>query len=327
MDTAEMIRKSGLESSRDFQTGLVQEWHGQTNIVNEVTGECLPDIHGVQLYYGDDFTPMVGHFLPVSKDDNKACGKPYNVDTYSLFTPREGLDYITQILAGTGFQIQSVGMLSNRSIWFASIHLTELLALIPGHVPYVNINGSLDGKISLGGQLFVKKTVCKNTLRQSRELGEQIFRAKFTKNFKAAIDAAKKDIEKLVGMTRVFGETLKKIQAIPASENTAREIYAGFVTTGEKMTTRAKNLTGELVTLFQRGIGNRGETVEDINSGFTQARTRGLEESTKDVWSTFESSEFGSYADQKEEFFGILADDEKRETVRAKGQFLLANSN
>ena len=328
-----MIRKSGLENGRDFQVGLEQAWHNQTIVKDRIIMEDLPEIVAEQVYFGDDFTPIKGLFIPVSLDDLKPCGRPFNVDTYSLFTPRAAWSCTHEILSGTGFRVESVGMLSDRTRWFLSIHLSELADVTPAGDKsktkfQLNFSGGLDGSMSPQAELSATRIVCRNTLNISRATGQVLFKSKATKNFKNRLDLAKSEIEKAVGMSRIFAETLSSLNSIPATRDTAKEIYAGFVTPlGEKrMSTRAKNLTGELADLFATGDGNYGRTMGDVLNGFTQARTRGIQGSSKDVWSTFESSETGLFADQKAEFFNLLVDSGKRETTRERGAQLITDS-
>lgn len=326
-DRAEIINKSGLENVRDFQIGLEQAWHNQTKVVTEILKTHFPEIIGFPTYfeYGEAKT-KTGNYIPVSLDDSLPIGNEYNPQTYTLFTPREAWEYAHELLSGTGFVTESVGMIRERTRWFLSIRLKELDEItLAGHKSFLNLSGGLDQSFSPSFELFDERIVCRNSLSRSRAQGKVLFKRKATKNFRLSLSERQSEIEKAVGMTAIFNAALKAMSEKPASVDQARQVYTGFIVPDgtKEISTRSRNMAESLTGLFQRGLGNRGETREDILNGFTQARTRGFDDSKKSVWSTFESSESGLFADEKARFFNVLSNDDQFETIRERGQSLL----
>lgn len=323
--------------SRDFvKAGLSQEtdWHKLTISTGKpLTVEDFPAMEGRELQFmGEDgFKPLsIGGNVwrvPVTTDDGLPCGKPYG-ESFTLFTPRQGFQLVESILSGTGYTVERIGLLWNRSKWFVSTELSELKAIAPkGEKFQFNFSGGIDGSMSPQAELSNIRCVCANTVSLSRLTGEVLFKRKLTKGFDAALESAKPEIEKAVGMARLFSEAKGKLEDMPCKLQTAREIYTGAIAfDAEKLSQTVRNTVDGLVSLFQRGDGNRGETFGDVLNGFTQWGTRGFETSKKDVLTRFESSEFGGMATRKADFVRALFDD-RGEKLQAKGQALLMASN
>lgn len=323
---------------RDFVlAGLSQEtdWHKKTISKGAILcADDFPHTEGRDLQFdagNGELRPLsIGGTVwrvPVTTDDGLPCGKPYG-ESFTLFTPRQGFALVESVLAGTGYTVERIGLLWNRSKWFVSTELTELKAIAPkGEKFQFNFSGGIDGSMSPQAELSNIRCVCHNTVSLSRLTGQVLFKRKLTKGFEACLESAKPEIERAVGMARLFIEAKGKLESQPCQVQTAREIYAGAIAPeAEKLTTAARNTVDGLVSLFQRGDGNKGETFGDVLNGFTQWGTRGFETSKKDVLTRFESSEFGGMASRKAEFVRSLFDDGGA-SLQAKGQAVLAASN
>lgn len=314
----------GLVTSRDFQVGLEPAWHGLTQIVPAVTRECFPEIVQSPLYYGDDAKPLsVGgkpYFVPVSSDDGKPVAPPFSPDSYTLFTPHQAWDWITSLLAGTGFTVKSCGMIWDRSQWFLGIELTELRSVADEICQYyLNASGGLDRSMSPSFELAGLFPVCANTLNISRMTGEILFRSKATKKFTERREAASAEVEKAVGMARVFKAQLSKLQNAPCSIEQASRIYAGYlgldtIPVGstepvKELSTRSAGTLETLKTLFVSGRGNAGQTEADVLNGYTELYTRGNVDSPRyDASKAWVSGEFGGNADKKATFANLMVE-------------------
>jgi len=325
---------SGLETSRDFQVGLAMAWHGQTKVVTTIEQAEFPEIVPLPVYFQDtkgEFKAIAPVHIPVALDDGLPCGAPHSADTYSLFTPKNAWDYVHGILEGTGFTVESIGMLKNRTVWFLSVKLDEVQATaINGDSSETrfqfNFSGGLNRQFSPQCELSAIRAVCWNTVSLSRMSGKVLFKAKATKNFKQKLDIAKTEIEAAVGMTKIFIDTLANLSKKACDTSRAERIYTGFLApmAAKKRSTRLENTTEELVSLFGKTeTGNQGKSLLDVFNGFTEYRTRGSLESSKSRWDQFESSEFGLYADQKADFANVLADRNRLTKIEARGKELL----
>ncbi len=323
------LEVSGLETRRDFQVGKDMAWHRKT-IVGPVTKEAFPVIKDRPVYFrhNDTFVRNIGRYQPVSMDDGMPVGAEHG-KSYTLFTPHEAWDYVEEILAGTGHEYVSAGMIFDRSRWFISAELSELRKVSrKGHSFILGFFGGLDKQMSPVCNLSDVRAVCANTVRISINSGESMFKSKLTKNFNDRLDASKKSVEATVGMAAIFNETLAQMESTPASLDEAREVYAGEISRrgGDLSKTNSQNRLTELTTLFQRGLGNTGETRADVLNGYTQLLTRGTDDSKKDRFDTMVSSEFGVYGDRKSEFFRTLSDTEEYAEIRSEGRQALVEA-
>jgi hypothetical protein len=81
------------------------------------------------------------------------------------------------------------------------------------------------------------------------------------------------------------------------------------------------NAAREIADLFANGIGNNGRNLYDLANGATEYWTSG--EGTgrnASIASRTYRSQLGSAAEHKRRFIGMLADDEKRDTMASRGR-------
>lgn len=309
-----VVMGHGLVTERDFQIGLEPAWHKLTKVVEKISRGCFPEVVPQPLYFGDDFAPMTygskPYVVPISLDDKLPVSPPYCTDSYCLFTPRDAWDYVHEVLGGTRFTVKSIGMIWNRSQWFMSTWLDELAGILDGYEFNLNWSGGLDRSISPQSELSGTRIVCSNTQLISRMTGEVLFKKKATKKFRTALEESKAEIEKAVGMSRIFAEQLKSLEANSCTPERAGRIYAGYIgldTNCQELSTRGRNTVEQLKALHVRGLGNRGETEADCLNGFTEYYTRGNTESPNyDAGKAWVSGEFGGNADRKAAFAGLM---------------------
>lgn len=329
---------SGLKTKYDYQIGLDQAWHGKTRVVEKLTrDESFPDIIRVPLSFELDgvTTKLPADYTDrwalVSLDNNVPIGRPVG-DSYHHFTPRDAWNWITDILAGTDFEVESAGMLWRRTNWFVSMKLKELANVSPaGFKSTLGFFGGLDKSMSPVCNLSMTRVVCANTLALAMETGDTLFSAKLTKNFTGKLDDAKSEVEKAIGMSAVFNKTLAKLESTPATVEEARQVYAGEIVTngGDLKATRSQNQLDDLTVLFQRGLGNKGETRADVLNGFTQLFTRGpgdLRPSKKDNFELFQTSEYGAYANRKTGFLKAISTDTGYRGLKSTGRQMMVKA-
>lgn len=320
---------------RDFQKSLEMGWHKLT-IIGKPTREDFPEIVPMPLYYNGGTAADYGNrrfVIPVAKDDMLPVAPPYCGETiaedttpgcddvrpdkdkrgtYILFTPREAWDWTTDVLAGTQYNVQSIGMLWNRSFWFISVSLDELKSLTIGDGRKtdfnLNFSGGLDRSVSPQAELSSIVAVCHNTISLSRASGKVLFHERATKHFSDRLEAAKDQVEQAIGMAAVFQGAMEGLAKNPCTPERAQRVFAGHLTPGDtdKMSTRTRNAVDELTTLHTRGIGNKGETEFDLLNAYTQRLTHGADKSTMSMGRRFASSEFGDNADSKAAFLNLL---------------------
>lgn len=318
---------SGIDTSRDFVYGNTTEtdWHKKTQYKQDLNPLVhFPEIRPSETFFVRDGVNIeTGESVLISQDDGKICGKSFNPNTFGYILPQRAWQMISESLSGTKFTVERIGMLHDRSFWFASIHLDELAAIVlKGHSFHLNMSGSLQGAESPQGEIADLRGVCKNTINISRSTGQVLFKIKQTKNALVRLDNTQEEIEKAVGMTRVFAETMQRLENTPASVVQARNAYLGeavragaSLTRLDKVGARVENKTtinriDSMVSMFARGDGNKGETRADVLNGFTQYMTRGDADSSKNVWAQIETSEFGRNADRKARFFADVSSDD-----------------
>jgi len=303
---------SGLETSRDFQVGLEPAWHRQTVVKTVITRDDFPVIVPAPLTYqvGDQLKEWDGMAVPISADDGLPVGTAFGA-SYSLFAPRDAMGYLEEVLAGTGHKVESVGMIFNRSRWFVTYSLDELRGIAPAGEGFkLTASGGLDKSQSPMFNLTHTVAVCANTVRMARG-GRALFSSKLTKGFSSRLEASREALGEVVGMARVFNETLRGLEKVKATVDEARAVYAADLSEAgaDLRSSRTANTLEDLVTGFRRGRGNSGATRLDVLNGFTEVMGQGLlgSSSRRDAFSRWQSSEWGGNAERKEAFAGAIS--------------------
>lgn len=322
---------SGLETSRDFQVGLSRAWHNLTKLVEVVGAEHFPEIVASPLTYtvGEELREWPGMSVPISLDDGMPVGTASG-ESYTLFTPREAMAYLSEVLAGTGHKVESLGMIFNRSRWFATYSLDELQGVAPdGEAFKLTASGGLDKSQSPSFNLTHTVAVCANTVQVARS-GRALFASKLTKGFSSRLEASRDALGETVGMARIWNETLRGLEATKATVNEARAVYAADLTGNgaDLRSARSSNLLDELVVGFQRGRGNAGATRYDALNGYTEVMGQGLvgSSSRRDAFSRWQSSEWGGNAGRKAAFAEIITAPGGWDRMVADGNEALADA-
>jgi len=325
------VMSSGLETSRDFQVGLEQAWHRQTRILPVIGADAFPEIIAAPLTYtvGDQLREWDGMAVPISADDGLPVGTAFGA-SYSLFTPRDAMAYLEEVLAGTGHRVESLGMIFDRSRWFVTFSLDELAGVAPrGEAFKLTASGGLDKSQSPSFNLTHTVAVCANTVRVARA-GRALFSSKLTKGFAGRLEASRGALGETVGMAKIWNETLRGLEALPATADKARAVYAADLAGNgaDLRSARSSNLLDDLVAGFRSGRGNAGTSRLDVLNGFTEVFGQGLvgSSSRRDAFGRWQSSEFGGNADRKSAFAAAIAAPGGWDRMAAEGADALADA-
>jgi len=298
---------------RDIQAGTEMAWHGMTKVVPVVNfGDAFPYEIEQRDIHLDDGTKWEGYYYFRCSDDGKPAGKPLP-DTYKAVTNERFWEIVNNAVGGSGAIIESAGTLDNRSRRFITVRLgTNLDEFKVGDRVFKNrfsLLDSIDQSTNLYGVNSSTCVVCANTFRvvMGDRSGEFQFKLRHSKNLIPRIENMEKTIDSFVGVTAQFQKALTMANEIPVKVEDARPLFAGWLaeeTNG--LSTRSLNVAGRLTELFQRGAGNRGETLLDALSAVTDYYTHessGGSEQPGFRMKQTKSSEFGAGAQAKQEFF------------------------
>jgi hypothetical protein len=321
----------GIETTRDFQVGLTQAWHNLTELVEVVETKHFPNIVRAPLTYtvGEQLREWDGMTVPISTDDGLPVGIASG-ESYTLFTPKEAMAYLSEVLAGTGYKVESLGMIFNRSRWFVTYSLDELQGVAPdGEAFKLSASGGLDKSQSPRINLTHTVQVCHNTVMLTRA-GRALFGSKLTKGFNSRLEASRNSLSEVVGMARIFNETLRSLETKSATVDQARSVYAADLSGNgaDLRSTRSLNTLDDLVAGFRSGRGNSGATRLDVVNGYTEVMGQGLagSASKRDLFSRWESSEFGGNADRKATFVEAITAQNGWESMVESGSAALADA-
>jgi hypothetical protein len=319
-------------TARDCVTTVAPTWHGFETIQEIITransGICY-EMEMAPLCYIAGYIDGKPQYAPsdskilIAKDDNLPIGGAVN-DSYSLISNNQIWDILENSLVGIQHQIVSAGTVDNRQKGFISVKLGEDVIKMAGRETesVFNFMFGHGGKLGVHAKSGFTIQVCHNTLmaalREKNEKGITLS-IKHSKFAQDRIPEMEKAIAAHFYTTEVYKNRMDALAAEKCTEVKAREIFAGLLaqTTGEQkgmLSTRGQNITERLVELFHKGAGNDGNDYSDVLGSITDFYTH---ESAggENKWKQNVSSEFGSAAKAKDDFFrligGTVADDEK----------------
>lgn len=349
---------------RDVQVGLEMGWHGKTKVVKTVTKELVYPwtVALVPLNRGDTGQQLDKWVIPIASDDNLPLGfgNPINLRTYTPENPHETWEFMEIVLKDTEYRVVSAGTVQNRSKFFVSAELVQLekITVLDGSEIklYFNGMGSLDKSLNKKLCVSSTRTVCYNTLMLDflaeqtveslrKTLGEKFmpwvtdeiakktkmaWKYRHSKNMQTAVRQDFDAMEQAAGYSAIVKAMFNQRVQTPCNVDRAERIYVGYLfgQKDEKLSTRARGIIDEHLAVFQgeaKDSGNSGRTEFDLLNGFTQPLTRGYSSSERDSWDIFETSDFGVYANRKNDFAGMLSfDRDHLGKVENRGKELLA---
>lgn len=340
----------------DVQEGTEMGWHGKT-IVREVLTldkNNLTEWDLVPVPMEKRGKPSKWMILETSDlGEVLEIGQPYNPATFVPVDNKTFLQLVKDSISGTPHEVTSVGSLRNRARIFVSIKLMgmeKFKAAGREFGAFLNFGNGHDKSSVVWVNTSNICTVCDNTftcnlvtvenkdqktfgLNEPTEDTDDIrILQRHTKNVKMKLPEIAKLVDKAVGVQAEFALEMDKLASIACSNEGARQIFAGFL--GRKMTpkarenglsTRAFNTVDTLEGLFVRGKGNNGRDLSDVFSAATDYYTHSSS-GGKNVERQMLSSDYGAGNQNKQEFWTVLRDGEKRDRVREIGAELLVNT-
>lgn len=319
----------------DTQEGREMAWHKLTQIRvdlaidrNKLTewdfvhAPIFVEVNGTKIL-DPDFKRLVPSDAPI------LVGKPF-ADSYRPLSNKEFLKLLADSVNGTPHELWSIGTLRNRSARFASFRVNGLDKYTAGgrvFEPYLSFGDGLTDGTALWSVLSQTCTVCANTNRINLNLveaGGGIAKEKHTKNLILRLPRMADLVDKACGVQKEFALAFEQAATQSISEESAHRVYAGFVMS-DKPSTRATNTVNRLVDLFKSGRGNKGQSRADLFQGVTEYYTHESSGNATNPQRQFVSSDFGTGATRKDEFWGIVTSDEALAKTEARGAKLLAS--
>ena len=315
--------------TRDIQTGVKMAWHKKTNVVESITAENCGIIYSMSiepLYIkrGDLLVEANGRQV-VSNDDGLPVGRAVGQD-YKLIANSEIWNAVASGLEGSKHEIVSCGTVSDRSLGFISVKVSDnFIAANRDTANVMNVIWGHGGNKSVVARSGFTVVVCQNTLNVA--MAEHAdFKLSIRHTAKANVFDLSKAIDAHIGVAAEFKSAMDALHSVNATASVARKIYAGFLAdeTPETKTgvTRLSNAVDSMETLFASGKGNAGRTMADVLNGATDYYSHGNGENP---WKQFVSSEFGAAGTNKTRLLEILRNPAELSATILRGESVLAD--
>lgn len=196
----------------------------------------------------------------------------------------------------------------------------------------LNFVTSHDGTMAMESFDSAIRIVCMNTFQWSRNAAQDKFKVYHTKNAEFALEGLGDLLNAILKGRAELVQVMEYLASHKCDANDALAMAAGYfcITTGatdNKLSVRSMNSAMEIARLAANGIGNNGRNLYDLANGATEFWTHG--DGTGKGASTAARvyrSQLGGAADHKRRFIAMLADDESRPVMAARGREAVAQA-
>lgn len=318
------------------------EWHGlaekveaigreQVNplLFNIIESPALVNVDGQQVSL-DNYKVLVADHRSCRPDlDPSQALVPLHIPKagYQVIDNREVFEMVNKSLKDLDCKITSIGTLEGGKKFFVSVDIGGKDMTIKGDKfkAFLNFITSHDGTIAQEVYDSILRIVCMNTFMWSREAaGEVGFKVYHTKNANLAMTNLPDLLNAILKGRVEMVQVMEFLASCKIDQNDALAMATGYFccSTGKvELSTRCHNAAQEIVTLFARGKGNRGENLYDLCNGATEYWTSGDGAGKSlDVASRAYRSNMGAAAEHKRAFIALLADEDKRKDALSMGR-------
>lgn len=312
----------------DKIVGTYLQWHGLNDVVEVITRQNNPlcvgtnptgwDVEKRAMTIAHKGKQIATPFsILVGSDNGEPIGLPI-AESYGILDNAEFVDCVENCVAsvpGIKCVIESSGSVRNRGRTFMAVKIGDETDkfVVDGREfkSHLNFLNSFDKSCQLTVLDSNVCTVCDNTFSMNLENNGSALNVRIV--HRKGIKAAIKDVPILVHAAitgrKNFAAKLSRFSSFPVSLVDAESIFAHFIGKGNEnvvLSTRAANIVKRLTELFTRGKGNKGETMLDVFQAVTEYYTHENAGESDNKFKQFESSEFGTGAESKSEFFAAL---------------------
>lgn len=271
-------------TSLDKRTGT--DLTGEDNFTNVLERSNLNfELEKVPMHTpeGDEIS---GRYL-LRRTDNKfvlgTCGKRYNiVNNQDMFAPFD------DTVQNVGATYESAGIISHGKVCWVSARLPEDFSVGDSEDKYnqrVIMLAFHDGMRRSVYFSYNNRVICNNMLASLNKTGAEAgFGVRHTNTWEDALKASHQAFHGSVGQMKDFRVTASKLFKIKMNNTQAKQFSTGFFNNfvdpkdvakkNKSRTDRSKtminNKVDHLVSLFEEGMGNQGETRYDMMNAVTE---------------------------------------------------------
>lgn len=245
----------------DKQQGVIQAWHGLTEIMPEITLQnnwlTSWDVQPLQLVEVGEtielnqetgegmFKGKLSNLCQLVCSDNRniRVGGGYNPATFVPISNADFLRMVEESISGTQHKIVSVGSVRNRGRVFLSIELQgmeKFKAAGREYSAFLNYGNGHDKSSILWVNTSNVCSVCDNTftmnlLEVENKVGKEVegddlsISQRHTKNVKLRLPEISKLIDRAIGVQGEFAVALDALSKLPCDTVKAEEFFTGFL--------------------------------------------------------------------------------------------------
>jgi hypothetical protein len=319
-----------------------REWHGLANLIEgEITeetlkpvlfpiveGEVSVNVDGEKIIMPDK--AIVADYRHRCDLDDKQKFLPLSVmgKDYYVIDNRSIFNVVKEAIKDHGLdaEIVTAGTVRGGKSFFISLQQDKNSETFKNGDKwefYISANSSHDGVDALIWYLCGFRTVCWNTLRWGCDAADTKTTIFHKKNAKLQMDALPEILVAMRNQQTEIVQALTYLAGIQCNIEKAGRIVSGYYSkllNGQKeLSVVTSNAVRGIIDLFQTGQGNRGETMYDLINGVTDYYTNSKGVGKGDLASRQFRSNFGSAAEHKERFMGLIADQGSREELEEIG--------
>ena len=218
------------------------------------------------------FLEMPEQHVLFRSDNQEALGVVSS--KYNVVQPGECLEFFRDIVGNNGFELHTAGtMFGGRRFWaLASIGENACVMGQDKIEGYLLLSTSADGTLATTAKFTTVRVVCNNTLSMALSAKDaRDIKISHRTSFNA--DAVKQELGIVRGAFGQFMNASKRLALTTVSRKDAQELTAALLTDSKTVSKADVTASGgykTILSLFDHGKGNHGETAWDWVNGVTE---------------------------------------------------------
>jgi phage/plasmid-like protein (TIGR03299 family) len=260
-------------------------WHGQGQVI-EGLATAAEAIQHAHLDWQVEKRPLTVKGQDIELRDYKAVVRcdnnfPLGVvkNRYTVIQNADAFGFFDEVVGAGQAIYETAGALHDgRKIWImAKLPNTVYVDSTDKHEQWVLLVTAHDGSHGVWMQHVAVRVVCQNTLTAALDGATNQIKIRHTKNYKSK----KEEAQRVLGIAEAYftklGEVMNMLKTKKMTVDDAVKfnevLFPASVNeeTGEvEVSTRTENVREEVISLFQRGTGNVGESRYDYLNAITE---------------------------------------------------------
>ena len=252
-----------------------------------------------------------GAYQGICREDTGDCLGIMRGNRYEPIQNTDCFDFMDNLVGDGGLRYETAGALrGGQKVWMMAQYNGGFELNGDEHKQWLLLVSSHDGSTPLMVQWVTERVVCANTLSVALRGAKNQIRIRHTSKWSEKVTQAKRVLGLTVDYFAEMRTALAGLNMMPLTPDQMGDFARLLlpVTDEKNVPTRTQSVRNEIVSLFDKGAGNRGASRWDALQAVTDYADHG--QTLRGATSRLESALLGSGAELKQRAFDLLTSED-----------------